>query len=159
MNTGYYDLWDLQGHDDIAIALGNMVIAWQTAETQILFAMIAVTGMSSNQALDSFYRIPTFESRTKFVQAAILEWKPKKYDKEAISKAIAAISTLAATRNNWIHNAWSRGNVDGKIVVFNMRAALDKGRIKPVKAHDIRLHTATVIERARELKALLPDIP
>jgi hypothetical protein len=89
----------------------------------------------------------------------IPEWKNNKYDGPAISKAINSLSGLSGTRNNWIHGVWSRDQATREVVVFNFRAAEDKGRMKPVKAHDIEQHVAAVRTHTKELRRLVPDIP
>lgn len=154
----FVDIKDLDSDPDIATALGNMVVAWASAESAILYVMCAICNMHANQAHHGYYRIPTFEARVKFLQGMIPVWTTPKYDKVAISEAIEAIRRLSDTRNSWIHGIWSK-KTTGQVVVFNFRAPEDKGRNKPVKAHDINLHVSTLKERTKALRALLPDQP
>lgn len=158
MSKTFYDIDRLDGHPEVAAALGNMVIAWANAETAILFAMAEICNLPTNMAHFGYFRIPTFEARVKFMQAMIPEWDTK-LDKEAISAAIENISKLAATRNGWIHGIWSEEKGPRHLVVFNFRAAENKGRSKPVKAHDILHHTETLRTRTAELRKLIPGRP
>lgn len=139
------------------MALGNMIVAWSCAEHALVHAMANVTGMDLNQASKGFYRIPTFESRVKFILAMIPGWDADENQKQAFTKAIEALSGLAATRNSWVHNSWvedvSIGG--GGVFAINERAAPGKQWHKEVKAHDINHHSETVIRRTNELRALL----
>src|SRR5262249_28294541 len=145
------------GHDDIALALGNMIVAWSAAEHTLVHAMAKVSNMDVNQVVKGFYRIPTFDSRVKFILAMVPAWEVDAPHKEAVAKAIEAISGLAAARNNWVHNSWA-ANVavgGGGVFVINERAPTDRQWFNEVKAHDIRHHTETVISRTNSLFSLL----
>ncbi len=155
----FNDLSNLDKHPDIAKALGNMIVAWSYAETAIQFAMASICGIPVNQAMMGYYRIPTFESRVKFIQAMIPEWDTKTHDKDAISKTIDAISGLSGTRNGWVHSVWSSRKETDEPVVFNLRAPETKGRNKPVKAHDINHHAESVVKHAKALRRLIPEQP
>ncbi|WP_292406850.1 hypothetical protein [Mesorhizobium sp.] len=148
----------LGGHDDIALALGNMIVAWSGAEATLVHAMAIVGSLDINQANSGFYRIPTFESRVKFILAMIPDWEASTYDKPAIIKAIDAISGLASTRNSWVHNSWVADVSLGGGGIFVVNARVPRGsqnQLKPVKAHDIRHHAETVISRTKILYGLL----
>jgi hypothetical protein len=147
----------LRGHEDIAAALGNMIVAWSGAEQTLVHAMANVSGMDINQANKGFYRIPTFESRVKFILGIIPGWRADDNQKQELTKAIEALSGLAAARNSWVHNSWVEDIAvgGGGVFVINERAAPGKPWHKEVKAHDINHHTETVIKRTNELRALL----
>lgn len=157
--ASFTDINSLKSHPDVAMALGEMVIAWANAETAIMFSMCAVCGVSTDMAHFGYYRIPTFEARVKFITAMIPQWETTRYNKEAIAKAIDQISGLSLTRNNWVHGVWSEDNTTKGLVVFNFRARENKGRNKPVKAHDINDHTRKLVEYTASLRGLIPDIP
>jgi len=71
-----YTLMHNLDHDkDVAIALGNMVVAWSYAETMMVDCIKKITRVSPQMAHTAYYRIPTFESRTKFILAIIYYWK------------------------------------------------------------------------------------
>jgi hypothetical protein len=142
-------------NQDVAIALGNMVVAWSAAEWTLSAAFSTIANMDMSQADRAYYRIPTFEARIKVMLAMIPDRKPDGTDIKAMQKAIEAISGLAATRNNWVHNSWTVDTDTGGLMVTNSRIRGD-GWAKPVKAHDIRHHTETVIRRTRELDDLIP---
>ncbi|MER8822920.1 hypothetical protein NKJ72_27340 [Mesorhizobium sp. M0045] len=154
----YNDLNNLSSDSDIATALGDMVVAWANAETTLMHAMCSICNMSTNMAHFGYYRIPTFEARVKFLLAMIPEWDTSS-DRDAISKAIEKISGMSGTRNNWVHGIWSKEKTTGQVVVFNFRAAENKGRNKPVKAHDINHHVETLIANTKALRKLLPPLP
>lgn len=155
----------LRGNDDIAMALGNMIVAWSHAEEALVLAMSVVGRIDIDQAAHGFYRIPTFESRVKFILAMIPWWNDATFDKAALTKAIDALSKLASTRNGWVHNTWvadvSVGG--GEIYIINQRAPRGSSFYKPVKVHDICFHSETVIKRTEELFELLgsrlPETP
>ena len=69
--AGFHALTDLSHDPKLAEALGNMVIAWAYAEESLIGALSRISGMSLNKAQAGFYRIPTFESRIKFIRALI----------------------------------------------------------------------------------------
>jgi hypothetical protein len=155
----YHDIDNLHDDPKLAEALGNMMIAWANAETALVFALSLITGMDSNMALMGYYRIPTFEARTKVLRALIQEWNPKKHDKDAIFRAITKLNNLARARNDWVHGVWTINRRTKEIAIFDMRAPEDKGRRKPVKAADVQNHVETVRKRTRELRALLEGQP
>jgi aminoglycoside/choline kinase family phosphotransferase len=88
---------------NLAIALGNMVIAWANAETALVHALAHIADIHPNMASVTYYRVPTFESRVKVIQALIEEWQVSQASRDALSDAVKQLSDLASTRNNWIH--------------------------------------------------------
>ncbi len=146
---------DLKRDPEIATALGEMTIAWAYAENFLMVTFSFAAGMDANLAQTAYYRIPTFEARTKLVLAILPESKLP--NKEQVSDAVTALAKLASTRNHWVHGVWCREKRTKNYVIFNYRQPIEsKTRLKPVKTHDIRHHTATVLDRAGALRALLP---
>jgi hypothetical protein len=145
------DLHDLSEAPDIAIALGNVVVAWARAETTLVLALSAISGMHPHMASDGFYRIPTFESRIKFIRALIQEWQPIDADKNALDKAIEKLSSLASTRNRWVHAIWTREEPSGQIFIIDGRSM---SRV-PVKSADIVNHLHAVMKRTTDLEELI----
>jgi len=96
----YDDLNNLNHDPALANALGNMVVAWARAETALIIAFGHIAKIRLDMATLGYYRIPTFEARTKFLRAIIIDWKGEKYDKEAITKAIEKLNGLASARND-----------------------------------------------------------
>lgn len=106
--------------------------------------------------MESYHRIPTFESRVKFTLALVQEWQTTEFDKAAITTAIEKLAKLASTRNEWVHGDWCTLKDKSETVVFNHRRPPDgQGRRKPVKAHDVLDHCAAVNRRAYELATLI----
>jgi hypothetical protein len=151
----YTDLTDLDHDKDLANALGNMVIVWAYAETALSAVLARVTGININMAIMGYYRIPTFEARTKFLQALISEWTTAEYDKPAISKEVDRLMGNSAARNDWVHGVWCHDKAQSETVVFDYRRHEEKGRRKPVKAADVRNHIEAVRKHAKELMRLV----
>jgi hypothetical protein len=153
----YYDLDDLEHDPKLAEALGNMVVAWASAETALCNIFACIANLHINFAMMAYYRIPTFEARSKVVQSMLSEWETKTYDPATISDAVAKLSKLAGTRNDWIHGVWCGDKAKRETVVFDFRAPLDSDRrSKPVKAADVSNHVNAVRLRAETLRDLVP---
>ena len=154
--AGFHALTDLSHDPKLAEALGNMVIAWAYAEESLIGALSRISGMSLNKAQAGFYRIPTFESRIKFIRALITEWNTKEFNTAAIDTAIDKLSHLSSARNHWEHGCWLATDDYSELYVFDMRAdAESDARRKPVKAADVRNHNQAVLLRADALRALI----
>jgi hypothetical protein len=151
----FHDLHDLNHDKDLADALGNMVIAWAYAETALSAVFARVTGININMAIMGYYRISTFEARTKFLQAVLAEWKTDQYDKPAITKRIDSLVGNSAARNDWVHGVWSARKDRTQTVIFDFRRPEEKGRRKPVKATDVRNHITAVLAHAAALMKLI----
>ena len=67
----YVDLDSLNHDPGIAEALGNMVVAWARAETQLANVFACVLEIHFNLAMAAFYRIPTFDARSKVLLAIL----------------------------------------------------------------------------------------
>jgi hypothetical protein len=148
----YDDISDVDHDPELAAALGNVMVVWAFAETALVLALSRVTGVSVIRATRSYYRIPTFESRVKFIRALLEGWSHPAFDNAAIDDAISKISSLSGTRNKWVHGVWVKRTDSNVTAVFNYRAPDDhQDRVKPVKAHDVSLHCETVRKRARDL--------
>jgi hypothetical protein len=65
---------DMRGDPALAQALGDMLITWAAAERAMLEALEALAEMPRGTAYVMFFRIPTFESRTKILQALAANW-------------------------------------------------------------------------------------
>jgi hypothetical protein len=148
---------DELGDESAAIktALGEMVIAWSHADTELIFMMAYILNIDPNMAAMGYYHIPTFESRVKFIRSIIPEWKMRKSKREAVDKAIDKLSGLARARNNWIHNSWGVNHLN-QAVITNLRARIGFGRVSPVSANDIQIHVEAVHERTVKLIKLRP---
>ena len=151
----YIEMDDLSHDPQIATALGNLIVAWSGAEMMLGICMSQVFNVEENMALDSFFLIPTFESRTKFLSMAIVGWEnPKKIDKEKLTAIIDRYSTLSAQRNSWVHNSWCKHHKTDRTVVVSHRKRQD--RVKIINAHSITQHNKAVIEQTRLLSDIFP---
>lgn len=95
------------------------------------------------------------EARTKVIRAILQDDDCKLKNRTAIDEVVERLSKLSRARNNWIHGAYFS---DGEsVVTFDYRVSLDHpGRRKLIKAHDIRHHVTTVLQRTKELETHLP---
>ena len=152
----YNALEDLSHDPKLAEALGNMVVAWAYAET-VLFATFArVTGIGLNMAMESIARIPTFESRTRFILALLNEWETDKFDRDAIATAVEKLAKKAGTRNHWVHGDWCANRAKTETVIFDHRQPhASSKRKKLVKAHDVSDHCEAVSRRTVALAELI----
>jgi hypothetical protein len=156
MGNLYSPISDLLNDPALAEALGNMVIAWARVDVEYIQLFRVITDTSWPMASAAYYRIPTFEARTKVLIAMIEMWPPSpSYDREKIADTILKLSRLSKTRNDWVHGSWHKqvSTPDGKgIVIFDYRQPLKTaGRRKPVKAADIWNHVGAVHARIIEL--------
>lgn len=122
-SVGHMTISDLSYDEKLATALGNMVVVWSHAERTLMRVIWRCTGIDEQMNQASFYRIPTFESRVKYVRALLSEWQTKTYDVGAIDKAIVKLSSLAKARNEWIHGNYHRVVATNKTVRFDFRLA------------------------------------
>ena len=158
--AGYNDLENLDHAPTLATALGNMVVAWARAESILVAAFARVTGIDINMAIMGYYRIPSYEARTKFLSALLTEWKTEKYQVDQIATEIAGLNRLAAARNDWVHGVWCANASLTETVIFDFRKPdaanpTETGRRKPVKTADVSNHVRAVLERSKKLDALV----
>ena len=153
----YTALVNWKRHPDIATAFGEMVLAWANAENVMLFTFSHAAQIDANLALLTYYRIPTFEARTKVIVSLLSEPKCQLANRTVVLAAAEKLAKLAQARNAWIHgNFWT----DGKTVVsFDYRLQSHKPRTRPIKSNDINLHVDAVRQRTKDLEALLPMEP
>ncbi|WP_271576714.1 hypothetical protein [Bradyrhizobium sp. CCBAU 11361] len=155
-DTNFYRIERLDKEQELAAALGNMVIAWSFAEQALMNAMARVTGLPLNIILNGYYRIPTINSRMQFLIGLLEHWKLDGFDAAAISAHILGLAKLSATRNHWIHNEWCRGEHTHQIVQFDQRAKIGSpARRKEIKAADILNHNEAVLARCKEIDRLV----
>lgn len=153
----YWDANNLDHDPALATAIGNMIVAWAQAESHLVNVFAYATNIHHNSATIIFSRIPTFESKVKVTRAALAEWETKKFDKAKIDSEVDGLNGLSGTRNKWVHGLWCWHKETKETVVFNFRAAEERGgRMLPVKAHDVQDHIRAVLARIRNLAGLLP---
>jgi hypothetical protein len=153
----FYNLSDLKHDPKLAEALGNMVVAWANAESKFMLVLGCILNVADIDMINiAYYRIPTFESRTKFIRALALEWKSTEFDKDAIATAIDKLARLSTTRNGWIHSLWGTSKPKNDTFIWDFRAPPDTPeRRRPVKAADVTNHCEAVTRRSEELLALV----
>lgn len=148
----YVDIANVDHDPDLAAALGNVMIVWAYAETAMVMALARLTSVGANRATRAYYRIPTFESRVKFIRILVSTWDNASFDKKAIDRAIIKLSGLSRTRNHWVHSVWAKERDGTRTLIFDFRAEENTpDRQKFVKAHDVNNHVSTVKKRADEL--------
>jgi hypothetical protein len=157
-SMGYLNLDNLDHDPRLAQALGNMVVAWSRAETQLLNVFACVMNVHFNLATAAFYRIPTFEARTKVVLGILKDWNNRSVNSDEVKAEITALNRLSKTRNNWVHGVWcvDESN-DSDTVIFDFRADDKSGRRnRPVVIADVANHLAAVRNRVTALNKLIP---
>jgi hypothetical protein len=74
----YFSIRDLTHDPKLALALGNMVVAWADAERALIRVFGRIAKIDYKLAVAAYYRIPTFESRVKVIRAMLDESKTRK---------------------------------------------------------------------------------
>ncbi len=152
----FFDIDTLDYDRELAAALGDMVIAWAYAETALVLTFSRITKVPVHNATIAYYRIPTFESRVKFICALLTEWDATDFDKKAIGREIMKLNALSRKRNGWIHAVWTRKEETKETVIFSFRSVNpDAERLKPVKATDVENHVEAVNKRSENLRSLV----
>jgi hypothetical protein len=139
------------------ISLRDLTSDPKLAEERSLISVFSiVTGSDFTLATAGYYRIPTFESRTKVIRAMLIEWKDKRYDASAIQEQIEKLSSLSLTRNNWVHGFWCMGgDPKREVVIFDYRnPAGHRNRRRPVKEADVWNHIRAVHGRSEKINEL-----
>ena len=155
--SAYEDIDNLDHEPDIAIALGNMVVAWARAESALINVFAAVSGMHIDMATAAYFRIPSFEARIKILQAMIPEWEADGSKRDAMLEVITKLSKLAAARNKWIHGVWSATRDLSETVVFNFRTSSNEvGRRLVIRVNDIDTHVNAVRGRTHDMRIITP---
>ena len=156
----YRDILTLDHDPKLAAALGSTLVAWAHAETGLVLALSRITGIPRNSATQAYYRIPTFESRIKFLRSLLSTWHNPEFDREKIDRAILKLSGLSRTRNHWVHGAWSKSQISNETVVFDFRSDPNAPeRRKPVKASDVTNHVEAGNRWASDLLVKLQTLP
>jgi hypothetical protein len=157
MAVRYNNIKSLKHDQPLAAALGDMVVAWAYAEAILIGTLTRILGSDLNTIQSGYYRIPTFESRVKFIRALMTHWKPPQgFKKDAIGREIDKLGKIAGTRNHWIHGDWCVNPNTAETVVFDHRSdASSPNRRKPVKAADVKNHCEAVIHRADTIYGLI----
>ena len=91
----YLGIHNLAHDRELAAALGDMLVAWANIEKQMLIVLACILNVHPNQMLVGYFRIPTFEARTKLIRAFLSEWETKDFDRDAIAHIISKISKLS----------------------------------------------------------------
>ncbi len=152
----YLDIDNLDHDQELAVALGNMVVAWARAETALVKAYTIVTSMHYNVAAAAYYKIPTFESRTKALLAMIDDRPDPFTERDALRNATEALVNLAKARNAWVHGLWVSEKKTSVTMVFNMKQPSATRRAVQVTANAVRQHVRSVRQRTRDLEELSP---
>jgi hypothetical protein len=155
---GFYSgLRDLNHDRELAATLGDMVIAWSNAENALVNVFYKITNVSWAMAAAGYYRIPSFEARTKTIRAMLCEWNTEVYDPGAIYRAVLKLNSLSKFRNDLVHGSWAQAYGSGETVIFDYRERPDAAkRYRPVKSADIKNHVEAVHRRTDQLSALMP---
>ncbi len=130
------------------------MVVWARAEQALLHTLAFILDTDINLLQPAYYRIPTYESRTKFILGLLTEWDNSSAEK--IAHICVKLSKLATVRNGWVHGDWAVSTTEQETVIFDFRAASgSKNRRRPVKAADVSNHVTAVYQRAMELEDMI----
>jgi hypothetical protein len=157
MDFPFYSTNNLDHDKPLAIALGNMLVTWARAEQALVQTLACVLNTDNIDMIQvGYYRIPTFEARTKYIRTLMTEWETTEFDKEAMAHIISKLGKLSVTRNGWVHGDWAVNKKHDQTVIFDFRVSHDSpDRRRPVKASDVMNHVNAVRNRTMELDALI----
>ena len=152
----YYELDSLEHDNGLAVEFGHIMVAWSKAEDMIALASSAIIGIDQNLSLELMLRIPTFESRTKWMQLLLDHWQKNAPQKAlATKKILTKLSELSVQRNAWVHGRWCKHQRSNQTKVFDLRKPLgDRGKI--VTATALKNHRLAVRRLTDKLIAQFP---
>ncbi len=153
----YHDKRDLNDDQELAAALGNMIVAWSAAETALQLVFRLVTNLPWEIVeVNYFKKKPTLQARTEFLKDVLNKWETSDYDVAEIISQIEKLYRLAGTRHHWVHGKFAGLNRANETVVFDMREDRNSpDRIKPIEPAHVRVHIKAVHNRIDEIKALI----
>lgn len=158
MRENYFDdIWDLDHDQELAEALGNLIVAWAAAESRMVWVFSRVCQLDINRANEVYHQMPTFDSRIKVLRALLVRWRTKKYRVAEITKTLATLSRLSKTRNGWVHGHWMKAEDSDRTVVVNFRSFDQETRGKVVKVNDVLHHIEAVRDQIERLCELVPE--
>lgn len=138
--SGFFSASNYLQMEDIATALGDMMIAWSRAEVALTNALAVMIGMEEYEASRIYVQLPNFHSSIKLLNA-LIDVNPK-FD--PLTRPISKLNRLAGTRNSFVHGFYIYSET-GKVRVVDRRVPEEEeGRSKPVSAHDIHQHAHNV---------------
>ena len=137
----YHPIWSAADDQELATAIGDVILAWNMAEYDQVAMMAAMLNIPFNRASQLYHRIPNFRGRTQALYALV--GCTEGFDE--LCPFIAKYSKLSKTRNAIVHGAFIR-SWDG---TDTRRVRLDEPsdsqhRSAPTKANDIRQHAEAV---------------
>jgi hypothetical protein len=148
-------LRDFKHDPDLAIALGNMVAVWSNAEQALVNLLHKMGQLPYSMASSAYYKIPTFEARTKVLRGMLCEWDTEQFDVKAIDRGILKLNALARTRNKYVHWTYLVMNGTGETWICNYRRPSgDPDRMEKLTASSVLNHVAAVERRAVTLWTL-----
>lgn len=150
------DLDSLDHDTKLAQALGNMLVAWARAETVLVHAYAVATGLHLNICAAAYYKIPTFDSRTKAL-LAIIDERPDPFpERAALKSPVSSLVTLSKTRNQWVHAVWVSKTGSKLTQIFNMGKDGPSRVATQITANAVRQHVTAVQAQSRKIERLSP---
>ena len=137
----YRPIWSASDNQDLATAIGDVILAWTQAEYDLVAMLAAMLDIPMNRASQLYHKIPNFRGRVQVLYTLMACTDVFEQFRPFISK----LSSLSKTRNAIVHGAFIRA-VEGLEI---RRVRLDEpsesdNRSAVTKAHDIRQHADTV---------------
>lgn len=155
-DSAFIALHNLDHDPELAKALGDMAVAWSSAEFALQIILSKATGVKWPMIDDIYYLCPTFESRTKMIRAAVNSWSTTTYDKASLTDAINRLAKLATTRNRLVHARWVVSMDRKRSYIMDMRKPLWERR-KQITANAVNEHVKAVRGVSEEIHRLTPD--
>jgi hypothetical protein len=148
---------------ELARALGDMILAWQNAEYAQVDCFAAILNTEHYKASRLYQKLPNFRSRTQAL-LLLVELHPAF---TAIQPHVLKLSKLSKTRNGWVHGVMLMpfGGIrspddlnDLRTIDLDEPSESDK-RSKPIKAGDIKNHADAVRHASASLTEALKNVP
>jgi hypothetical protein len=148
----------------IAKALGDMVVAWSSAEKTLITVLQVITGADYGTCAVTYYSVPAFDGRVRLIKNLLSVECAQTPAVDALLKAIEGLRGLSGTRNSYIHGDWGVSLDNKETVIFDHMELPDTpGRRKVIKENDIAVHAQAVGRRRTAIREALdkafPPVP
>ena len=151
--TGFLGVSNL-GHDPaLAESLGNMIVTWAMAESEMKEILRLSLRIDHEQANAVFYGIPNFDGRQKLLRTVVRRSSIPDKAKSDFADAIEQLSQLSRTRNGWVHGMWAIGRANTTVCFMMGKEPNSPARRRNVTANSVQHHIKRVTEITRDLGA------
>ncbi len=156
-NILYYELDSLEHDLPLAAEFGHLIVCWSKAEDMIGIVAAEVIGIDHNLSLELMMRIPTFESRIKWMRHLLSQWEKTHPAKaKAVASLIIKLSELSVQRNQWVHGKWGKHETSKRTKCFDIRKPPGPDRGKVVNAQSMKMNRIAVTKATDGLIKIFP---